>query len=73
MQKLVTIYLDSKVYLDKAIEMKKAKEPSPGNWHGYVDEHLQPYLDEGWVIKSFSGVAPGHGGGGWLAVLLEKE
>ncbi len=70
MQKLVTIYLDNQVY-------SKAKFFAGGSAekHGRVEEHLQDYLQQGWVIKAIHGF----GGGsesfvacGWVVVLLEK-
>lgn len=73
MQKLVTIYLDREGYRIKG-------QRSSGQSHCIVQEHLDNYLDDGWEIKSITGVGGGGGGGhdigavgcGWVAVLLEK-
>lgn len=70
-QKLVTIYLDREGY---RISGKRSPEQS----HGVVQEHLEHYIANGWVIKSFQ-VGGGAGGGAgnsagcaWIVALLEK-
>lgn len=69
-QKLVTIYLDSMAYAKGKMLVGSFAEK-----HGFVEEHLQSYLDDGWRIGSVSGF----GGNsdsvtarGWFAVILEK-
>ncbi len=70
MQKLVTVYLDNHSYMgDKWIKGSHADK------HGFVEEHLQEFLSDGWVVQSvfgFGGV-DGIGARGWLTVLLEKK
>jgi hypothetical protein len=68
-QKLVTIYLDNSAYMgDKWIKGSHADK------HGFVEEHLQDDLKEGWRIASLFGFggAEGMSARGWLAVVLEK-
>ena len=68
MQKLVTIYLDNSAY------GKGKMLVGYGDKQGLVEEHLEQYIAEGWVISSIHGF--GGGGGlnvrGWVTVLLEK-
>jgi len=59
MQKLVTIRLEAPTTF------------SPAKRHGVVEEHLQEYLDDGWVIRSVTGYGEYYGG--WVIVTLEKE
>jgi hypothetical protein len=42
--------------------------------HGFVEEFLQDYLEDGWKIASLVGFggAEGINARGWLAVVLEK-
>jgi hypothetical protein len=70
MQKLVTIYLDNSSYANGKMLVGSYAEK-----HGFVEEHLQSYLSDGWRIQSISGF----GGNsdsitarGWFAVVLEK-
>ncbi len=70
MQKLITIYLNNQAY-DKG----KFFAGSNANKHGFVEEHLQNYLQEGWVIKAIHGMGGGSESffaSGWVVVLLEK-
>jgi len=69
MQKLITIYLDNQAY-DKGKFFARGADK-----HGFVEEHLQDYLQQGWTIKAIHGL----GGSsesffacGWVIVLLEK-
>jgi hypothetical protein len=59
MQKLVTIRLEAPAAFN------------PSKRHGAVEEHLQRYLDDGWVIGSVAGLGGYYGG--WVIVSLEKE
>ena len=70
-QKLVTVYLDNTAYAKG-----KMIVGSFADKHGLVEEHLTPYLNEGWRIVQVQVC----GGGsdalavrGWLAVLLEQS
>lgn len=68
MQKLVTIYLDNTTY-------GTPKSPSAySEKHGFVEEHLQEYLADGWQVRSMFGFggADGYCTRGWVAVVLEK-
>ena len=70
MQKLVTIYLDNMAY-----GKGKLIVGSFADKHGLVEEHLQPYLDEGWKIHEitgFGGSSENIATRGWLVVVLEK-
>ena len=70
MQKLLTIYLDSMIYMgDKWIAGSHADK------HGLVEEHLREYLEDGWRVVTVSGVggaADNLNARGWVAVVLEK-
>jgi hypothetical protein len=70
MQKLVTIYVDNHAYMgDKRIKVSYADK------HGYVEDHLAAYLDDGWKIVSLAGIgggSDGPGARGWFAAVLEK-
>jgi hypothetical protein len=69
-QKLVTIYLENMAYAKG-----KMLVGSFADKHGFVEEHLQSYLDDGWRIGSvsgFGGNAESVAARGWLAVVLEK-
>ena len=70
MQKLVTIFLDDAAYNEGKFFAKNTKE------HGFVEEHLDHYLSEGWTINDLHGFG-GSGGSfdtrGWITVALEKE
>jgi hypothetical protein len=70
MQKFVTIYLDSQVYMGgQWLKVTHADR------HGCVEEHLQQYLQEGWRVTSVYGIGGADGGvnaRGWFAVVLEK-
>ncbi len=70
MQKLVTVYLDNHAYMGG-----KLLRGSFADKHGLVEEHLEPYLADGWSIKkihSFGGANEGLNVRGWLVALLEK-
>ena len=78
-QKLVSIYLDVSGMLGKhGIQKKQRKFENPQskdtNWYGFVEEHLQAYLKDGWIIKSMTafGGAGSYTVAGWIVVLLEK-
>ena len=69
-QKLVSIYLDNVAYAKG-----KVLVGSFGDKHGLVEEHLGPFLKEGWRVVKLHGL----GGGsealavrGWIVVLLER-
>ena len=69
MQKLVTVYLDNTAYGKPKVVGCYAEK------HGFVEEHLQEYLTEGWRVRSLFGL-----GGtsapccqGWVTVVLEKD
>lgn len=70
MQKLLTIYLDTMVYLgDKWIAGSHADK------HGSVQEHLQEYLQDGWRVVSMTALGGANdnlNARGWIAVVLEK-
>jgi len=69
-QKLVTIYLENSAY-----GKGKTLFASFADKHGFVEEHLQSYLDDGWRIGSISGFggnAEAIAARGWFAVVLEK-
>ena len=69
MQKLVTVYLDNTAY-------GKPKLPnSYADKHGFVEEHLQEYLIEGWRVRSLFGLGGADSvcARGWVAVVLERE
>lgn len=71
MQKLVTIYLDNTAY-----GKGKVIVGSFADKHGFVEEHLQQDISEGWKISSVSGLGGGSDGlavRGWIVVLLEKN
>lgn len=69
MQKLVTIYLDTHSYMDG-----KWLKGSHDDKHGFVEEHLQDHLADGWRVASLVcfGGADGLNARGWLGVVLEK-
>ena len=70
MQKLVTIYLDNSAYMDG-----KWIRGSFADKHGFVEEHLGEYLNDGWVIKNLSGIGGNSEGlsvRGWIVAVLEK-
>ena len=70
MQKLITIYLNNQAY-DKG----KFFGGGVADKHGFAEEHLQDYLQQGWVIKAIHGFAGGSESfhaSGWVVVLLEK-
>jgi hypothetical protein len=69
-QKLVTIYLDSHVYMDG-----KWIKGSHADKHGFIEEHLRDELAEGWKVVSLFGFGGVEGmqARGWLAVVLEKQ
>jgi len=69
MQKLVTIYLDNSAY-----GKGKMLVGSYADKHGLVEEHLQQYIAQGWMIISIHGFGAGEGLSvrGWVTVLLEK-
>jgi len=69
-QKLVSIYLDNIAYAKG-----KVLVGSFADKHGLVEEHLGPFLNEGWRVVKIQGL----GGGseslavrGWIVVLLER-
>jgi hypothetical protein len=68
-QKLVTIYLDNMVYAKS-----KMLVGSFADKHGFVEEHLQTYLEDGWRVTSVSGIGGSRdlAARGWFAVILEK-
>ncbi len=69
MQKLVTVYLDKTAYgLPNNLG-------GYGDKHGFVEEHLQEYLTEGWHVRSLFGLAGSSNDSrqGWVAVVLEKD
>lgn len=70
MQKLITIYLDNQAY-------NKGKILAGGcaDKHGFVEEHLQNYLQQGRAIKAIHGLggnSESFFASGWVVVLLEK-
>jgi hypothetical protein len=69
MQKLVTIYLDNHAYMDD-----KWIKTSHADKHGFIEEHLQAELQDGWKIINLFGFggAEDLNAHGWLAVVLEK-
>jgi len=71
MQKLLTIYLDNGAY-----GQGKMIVGSYADKHGLVEEHITPYLQDGWKIISITGFGGNSDGltvRGWLAVLIEKN
>jgi hypothetical protein len=69
-QKLVTIYVDNMAYANGKMMVGSFAEE-----RGWVEEHLESYLADGWHI----GAIPGFGGNsesdsarGWFSVVLEK-
>jgi hypothetical protein len=68
-QKLVTIYLDNSAYA-----RGKTLVGSFGDKHGLVEEHLTPYLTDGWRIQSITsfGGCDGLAVRGWVTVVLER-
>jgi len=70
MQKLVTIYLDNGAYMDGSwIKASFAEK------HGFTEEHLSEFLNDGWRVVSvsgFGGATEGIIARGWFAVVLEK-
>jgi hypothetical protein len=66
MQKLITLHLIGEKYI------RTLKGPDAA--HGYLEEHLQTYLQEGWQINQITGFGGGNQVyyGGWVIVLLEK-
>jgi hypothetical protein len=70
LQKLVTVYLDGHAYMDD-----KWVKATHADKHGFVEEHLQDDLSDGWKIVSLFGFgsASGMDARGWLAVVLEKQ
>ena len=69
MQKLVTVYLDNTAY-------GKPKDPMIyADKHGFVEEHLQDYLTDGWNVRSLFGLGgtDGYCSRGWVTVVLEKD
>ena len=69
MQKLVTVYLDNTAYGKPKVIGCYAEK------HGFVEEHLQEYLTEGWHVRSLFGPAGSSNDGrqGWVTVVLEKD
>ncbi len=69
-QKLVTVYVDNMAYGKGKLLVGSFAEK-----HGFVEEHLQSYLDDGWRIASvsgFGGNSDSVSARGWFAVVLEK-
>ncbi len=69
-QKLVTIYLDNTRYADG-----KFIVGSYADQHGVVEEHLGPFLEQGWRVRQMEGFGGGSDGlavRGWVVVLLER-
>ena len=69
-QKLVTVYVDNMAY-----GKGKLLVGSFADKHGFVEEHLQSYLDDGWRIASvsgFGGNSDSVSARGWFAVVLDK-
>jgi len=70
MQKFVTIYVDNTAYAGG-----KMFVGSFADKHGFVEEHLQSYLSDGWRIQSISGFGGNSdsiSARGWFGVVLEK-
>jgi hypothetical protein len=70
MQRLITIYLDNQAY-----SKGKFFSGDPADKHGFVEDHLQDYLQQGWAIKAihgFGGAAETFAVRGWIVALLEK-
>ncbi len=69
MQKLVTVYLDNTAYGKPKAPMSYAEK------HGFVEEHLQDYLTDGWNVRSLFGLGgtDGYCSRGWVTVVLEKD
>jgi hypothetical protein len=69
MQKLLTVYVDNHAYMgDKWVKGSHADK------HGFVEEHLKEYTDDGWKIVSVVGFggADGIAARGWFATIIEK-
>ena len=69
-QKLVTIYLDNTRYA-----RGKTLVGSFADKHGFVEEHLNDLLTQGWrisAIHGFGGRSDSLAVRGWITVLLEK-
>lgn len=69
-QKLVTVYVDNMAYGKGKLLVGSFAEK-----HGFVEEHLQSYLDDGWRIVSvsgFGGNSDSVSARGWFAVVLEQ-
>jgi len=66
MQKLLTIYIDRHSYFGK-----KFARGHYADKHGFVEEHLEDYLKDGWKISSHFGF--GQQEGGWITVVIEKD
>ena len=69
-QKLVTVYLENLAYAKGKVIIGSFADK-----HGFVEEHLQSYLHEGWRIGSISGFGGNSdsvAARGWFAVVLEK-
>ena len=70
-QKLLTVYLDNFAYAKG-----KVLVGSFGDKHGFVEEHLASYLEDGWrvaTVHGFGGTSGAISGCGWITVLLEKS
>ncbi|MEM9245191.1 MAG: hypothetical protein AAGA67_05565 [Cyanobacteria bacterium P01_F01_bin.153] len=70
MQKLISIYLENTAYTDG-----KWVRGSYGDKHGFCEEHLEEYLQDGWRIvdiNAFGGSSEGISARGWVLVVLEK-
>ncbi len=70
-QKLVTIYLDNSAYAKGKVIVG-----SYGDKHGFIEEHLEAYLSDGWrvaAIHGFGGNSDALNVRGWITVLLEKS
>ena len=66
MQKLLTIYIDRHAYFGK-----KMLRGHFADKHGFVEEHLKEYLEDGWKVVSLFGF--GEQVGGWITVVIEKD
>ena len=64
MQKLITIYLDNESCRTQEIKF-------PDQSHGFVEEHLEDYIFNGWKIKLVTSVGCARASA-WIVVLLEK-
>jgi hypothetical protein len=70
MQKLVTIYLTNEEHSAGRFFEPNAK------LHGFVEQHLERELAQGWTVQSVTGLGGLNEFGiakGWLAVVLEKR